>query len=334
MPKVSVLMPVYNAEKFLKEAIDSIIEQSYSDWELIIINDGSIDKSEQIILSYNDDRIKYIVNESNLGLIATLNKGIDLCQGKYIARMDADDISTPDRLEKQVAFLDKHPEYAICGCQAKVIDNNGLPTGQILNLYDNEYLQINLLFSVPFIHPGVMIRNTVLKENRYNDNYKHAEDYELWSRIAPNYKVGNISDFLLKYRWHTTNVSVINAKQQEEIKDQIIEQQLRTLNITPTKEELFLHKVTFKQYDSKGEIEQESFNQYTELNAWFTKLIRANDNVKRYNSDALIAFLWSRWIVLCIAQKQYSKCLFPRFVKFKPSIIYRTAQLICFLSKK
>lgn len=334
MPKVSVLMPVYNADRFLKEAIDSIIEQSYSDWELIIINDGSIDKSEQIALSYTDDRIKYFVNEKNLGLIDTLNKGIDICQGEYVARMDADDISTSDRLEKQVEFLDKHPECAICGCQATVIDNNGQPIGQIINLYDNEYLQINLLFSVPFIHPGVTMRKTVLKENRYNENYKHAEDYDLWCNIAQNYKVNNLSDFLLKYRWHNTNVSIVNAKQQEIIKDQIILKQLKSLNITPTEEELFLHKVTFKQYNSKERINKKPFNQYEELNEWFAKIIKANNHLKRYNNDALIAFLWSRWIVLCMAQKQYGKCLFPRFVKFKPSVICRTIKLICFLSKK
>lgn len=118
-------MPVFNASQFLKQAIDSIVVQSFFDWELIVINDGSTDNSEDIIASYTDSRIKYHKNESNIGLIASLNKGISFCTGEYIARMDGDDISMPNRLKKQLDFMDKHPHYAMCGGQADVIDNNG-----------------------------------------------------------------------------------------------------------------------------------------------------------------------------------------------------------------
>ena len=112
---VTVLMPVYNGEMYLREAIDSILHQTFTDFEFLIINDGSTDNSETIILSYDDSRIRYEKNDSNLKLIATLNKGIELAKGKYIVRMDADDISIPDRIEKQVAFLEKNPDVGICG---------------------------------------------------------------------------------------------------------------------------------------------------------------------------------------------------------------------------
>ena len=111
MPKVSILMPVYNAEKYLIEAVDSILNQTFRDWELIIINDGSTDRSRELLSQIADNRVIIVDNETNLGLINTLNKGINLCKGEYIARMDADDISTPERIEKQVQFMDSHPHH-------------------------------------------------------------------------------------------------------------------------------------------------------------------------------------------------------------------------------
>ena len=118
-PLISVILPAYNAERFLEEAIDSILAQTYKNFELIVLNDGSTDRTEEIILSYNDPRIRYIKNESNLKLIKTLNKGIALARGKYIARMDADDISLPTRFEKEIEFMEIHPDIGVCS--SKVI---------------------------------------------------------------------------------------------------------------------------------------------------------------------------------------------------------------------
>ena len=115
-PVISVILPVYNAERFLREAIDSVLKQTFVDFEFIILNDGSTDKTEDIILSYKDPRIRYVKNEKNLKLIKTLNKGVDMARGKYIARMDADDISLPERFEKEVAYLEAHPDVAVVSC--------------------------------------------------------------------------------------------------------------------------------------------------------------------------------------------------------------------------
>lgn len=334
MLKISVITPVFNAEKYLRKAIDSIIEQSFIDWELIIINDGSNDSSEDIIASYADTRLKYYKNESNIGLIATLNKGIDLCKGEYIVRMDADDISEKDRFKIQLAFLEDNKEYAMCGSYAKVIDENSNETGKILNLQANDYLQINLLFSVPFIHPSMMIRSDVLKNNYFDPKYKHAEDYELWCRIANNYKIANIPDYLIRYRWHTTNVSVTNSEVQENIKNKIIRQELQKIGLQPSEKELYLHKVTFQQFDSKKETVNKIFEDYSSLDIWFQKIIEANKSRQKYNESSLIAFLWSRWIVLCISQKKYSQILKPKFASYKLSVISRTFNLLLFLKKK
>ena len=332
--KVSIIMPVYNGEEYVEVAIDSIRNQSYKNWELILINDGSTDNTENIINQYADSRLKYIKNETNLGLIATLNKAISFCDGEYIARMDADDICEKERLSKQVNFLDKNPSIAMCGTNAIVIDEHGNKKGNIVNVSSNDYIQINLLFSVPIVHPTVMFRSQILRNYQYNPIYKHIEDYELWCRIADEYKICNLSSKLLEYRWHTSNVSVLHNKQQENLKNKVITNQLSKLGLNATEKELYLHRVSFMQYDAKGGHQKKQFNDFRGLESWFKNLIAANKKTKKYNQNKLIAFLWSRWIVLCIKQKQYKNILRARFVPFNLSIYFETCKLMTVLMKK
>lgn len=333
MTKVSILMPVYNAERYLSEAINSILAQTFKDWELIIINDGSTDNSEKIIRNYHDSRMYYIRNSENLKLIKTLNKGIDYCHGKYIARMDADDSCFPERLRYQVEFLDNNPDYIMCGTNATVVDGHYQTTGKIRNLPDDNLLQIGLLFSPSFIHPSVMIRREVLEKNRYDEEYKHVEDYELWCRIARQGKVANLQKDLLAYRWHDTNVSVLNNQVQEEMKDRIIREQLKMLDIAPTEEELYCHKITFRLY-ALGQKQNVSVEESEAVSAWFEKLLLQNKKINKYNQDDLKAFLWSRWAVLCISQKRYSKIFSPSFASYHPDVLTQLFKLFFFLKNK
>jgi glycosyltransferase involved in cell wall biosynthesis len=204
-PYVTVLMPVYNGEKYLKEAIESILAQTYSNFEFLIINDGSIDASEEIILSYNDQRIRYIKNERNLKLIATLNKGLELSKGEFIVRLDADDIAREDRIEKQLNFLMSHEDYGLVGSWCKVINSDKKITYHV----DHEDLIFAMALYCPFIHPSIMIRKSILIENqlKFSENFLHAEDYELWSRIILITKVANIPDFFTFYREHEAQIS-------------------------------------------------------------------------------------------------------------------------------
>lgn len=205
-PKVTVLMPVYNGEKYLREAIESILDQTFTDFEFLIINDGSTDGSVGIVESYKDRRIRLVHNEKNLGLIASLNRGMELARGEYIARMDCDDISLPLRLEKQVVFMDAHPEIGVCGSWAKVIDENGNVNGSIKALTGKSIKRLCWRPS-PFIHPTCIIRSSLLKENRYSEGYPHAEDYELWLRLSKKTVFFNLKDYLLYYRIHLGNVT-------------------------------------------------------------------------------------------------------------------------------
>lgn len=333
MPKVSILMPVYNAEKYLIEAVDSILNQTFRDWELIIINDGSTDRSQELLSQIADNRVITVDNEKNLGLIDTLNKGINLCKGEYIVRMDADDISTPERIEKQVQFMDSHPHYILCGTNALVIDNNGKVTGKIRNLTDNQFLQINLLFSNPFIHPSMMIRRDILRSNLYDKQYKHIEDYELWCRIALLGEVANLQDDLLLYRWHDSNISVINAETQIRSKKEINKRQLERFGLTPDDSELYAHNITFNLYHL-GTKQEISVDKVNDVEEWFNKLSIQNKKLNIFPQTDFTAFLWSRWLVLCLSQKQYNRILNPRFASYKAPIIRKLLGLVSHLKNK
>lgn len=211
-PYVSVVMPAYNAEKYLREAIDSILTQTFDNFELIIINDGSTDNTEAIIQSYSDPRIVYLKNEQNAGICVTLNKGLDAAHGRYIARMDADDIAMPDRLSTQVTYMDSHPETGALGSDIEIFGEEE-STHIFRQLHTPEECAAGLLFNPCFAHPSVIIRRSVLTDNKlhYKDEFRGLEDYELWWQIARHAELDNIPRPLLRYRHHrgqeTQNVS-------------------------------------------------------------------------------------------------------------------------------
>lgn len=213
-PRVSVILPAYNAERFIGEAINSILNQTYRDFELIIISDGSTDLTPSIIKQYSkqDKRIRFFNNRRNRGLVYVLNMGLRKARGEYIARMDADDISMPTRFEKQVAYLDANPDIGILGT---LIEGFGLvkalgiqkPVVELADFVDNNYVA----------HPTVMMRRSIVRKYkfRYDPEYKHVEDYELWMRMIKVTKIHNIMEVLLRYRVSGSNVSTINQLEQK-----------------------------------------------------------------------------------------------------------------------
>jgi glycosyltransferase involved in cell wall biosynthesis len=222
MPKVTVLMPVYNGENYLREAMDSILNQTFTDFEFVIVNDGSIDKSLEIINSYHDSRIKLIENPKNLGISESLNKGLFSATGKYIVRMDCDDISLPHRLQKQIEYLDNHPEVIIVGSYIDMIDLDSRKLNQQVRypLIHDDIIN-SMLTSNPMAHPSVMFRRSeVLNIGGYRLfkewNGVSTEDYDLWLRIASNnFKLANLEESLLYYRYHSnslTQVAFANGK--------------------------------------------------------------------------------------------------------------------------
>lgn len=207
-PLISVILPVYNAEKYIKESIDSILNQTYNNFELIIINDGSRDNSAEIIKLYSDQRIRYY-EQQNQGLAKTLNTALSYAKGKYIARQDNDDISLPDRFEKQINFLEHNPEIAILGSWAEIIDENGLKTGRFHHHPTSSLeLRFGLVFDNPFVHSSIMARKDVIEETgMYYLENDYFEDHNLWSRISYYHQVNNLNEDLLLYREVNTGIS-------------------------------------------------------------------------------------------------------------------------------
>jgi len=208
MPKISVVMPVYNGEKYFIEAIVSILDQTFKDFEFIIINDGSVDRSLDILKEFQkqDKRVK-IISRENKGVIYSLNEGVKMAQGEYIARMDADDVSDPERLSKQLKYAQEN-DLAVCGTWAEGIDDKGQRLKDMNYPPSLDKIKSYTLIHNPFIHPSVMFRKDIFeKVGGYKKFFKHIEDYELWTRIVFKYKTGNISERLLKYRLHEEQIT-------------------------------------------------------------------------------------------------------------------------------
>lgn len=227
-PMVSVIMPVYNGEKYLNEAIDSILNQTYTDFEFIILNDGSTDKTEEIILSYDDLRIVYVKNEENLQIVKTLNKGIALAKGKYIARMDADDISLPERFEKQMTFMKNNPDIDVCGTWMKTI---GYKKDYLIN-YPISHNEIKsfMFFNSPMSHPTIFTKKSFYDEYQYSDEFNKVEDYHLWFRAVNTHIFANIPQVLFLYRLHNNMTTIEHNDVQVQKADKIRSFVLKQLN--------------------------------------------------------------------------------------------------------
>jgi len=289
----SVLMPVYNGAAFLRPAIESVLNQGFRDLELILLNDGSTDASEEIILSFKDERIRYVKNEKNLGLIETLNKGIDLAQGKYIIRMDADDICMPGRFEKQVRFMESNPDIGAAGTGYLAIIGNSIKKINVLT--EPEVLRGMLLFNSCLCHPSVIIRKNVLLQNniRYNPDYKHVEDYELWTQVSKVSKLGNQDEFLLKYRSHQGQISQVHSSIQKDNAARIRRNYLQSLGFTFTDDEFATHNLVAN---------NQFIHSHAELNKiekWFLDLIEQNKKQKAIHHEHFSFLLGKMWYDSC-----------------------------------
>ena len=221
-PKISLIMSVYNGEDYIGEALDSVLGQSFAEWELVVINDCSTDSTGEILKKYEelDQRIKVHTNETNLRLPSSLNKALSLSNGKYIARMDADDICLPDRLEKQYAFMEENPDVALSSCRFMTLKNGVISSGGCGGRCDFESIKGLLLVTNPILHPGIIAKAEVIKKLGYDKNFTCTEDMELWTRFVINgYKVEILPEYLMIYRLHDKQITGTTLKtQREEIK--------------------------------------------------------------------------------------------------------------------
>lgn len=308
-PRVTVLMAVYNGACHLREALESILGQTFTDFEFLIINDGSTDSSVQIIQSYSDTRICLVNNNDNLGLTASLNKGLALARGEYIARMDADDISRPERLARQVSFMDENPQVGVCGSWVRYFPMSGnnvwrLPKG-------SEEIRCWQFHTVGVAHPSVIIRRQFFVQYglSYDPQYRYAQDYELWGRAIRYMAFANIQKVLLDYRISTGQVCCKHGTEQLEAVAPLRLQWVRELGIEPTHEEQLLHAMIMNGVmppDSVclGRAEQ-----------WLLQLESANRRVGTYLPDCFSRRLLDVWFSNCLSLSDASACTLWRCMK-------------------
>lgn len=272
-------MSVYNAERYLGDAVQSVLSQSFHDFEFIIINDGSTDQSRTILSRFNDSRIQIVDNSHNKGLIFSLNLGFSLAKGKYIARMDADDVCLPHRLETQFQFMEFNESMGLCG--SDYINFSESFSKNCSTLKGSDILKSWLLFSTPICHPSVMIRKSAFPPEGYDVNFTHVEDYELWTRIAMNHSIDNCDSFLLKYRDHPSQVSKEKRNQQIQASTLIQKNYLRRLDFHFSDEELVIHSQA-----SSGE-KIINLSELIKISEWLNSLLIQNEKIKALDVSSL-----------------------------------------------
>lgn len=209
MPTVTVLMPAFNAERYLREAMASVLIQDFTDLELLIVNDGSTDGTRDIVREFQDPRVRTLDNRVNLGLTPSLNLALREARGTYVARQDSDDVSEPGRIGRQVAFLEQRPEVALVGTWFSAIDQNGVVLRRTTLPVEDIDVRWALFFFCPLVHSAVMWRRLPVHDQvgGYDETLAYAQDHQLWARIADRFAVANLPDFLVRYREHPQSMT-------------------------------------------------------------------------------------------------------------------------------
>jgi glycosyltransferase involved in cell wall biosynthesis len=293
-PRVSCVLPVWNGEDYLADAIRSVLNQTCRDFELIIVDDGSTDATPDIVdrLRREDRRIR-LCRQAHAGLVAALNQGMDLALGCYIARMDADDICASERFEVQLGFLDRHQDVGVCGTWVETFDGGRREV--IRYPCEDSAIRSRLLFESPLAHPAVMLRREVLERHAltYDATALHAEDYDLWVRAAPHTRFANIPVALVRYRVHPEQAGRRYEEKQDRSARAIRVAQLHDLGIQPTEQEANLHhRLSRWRFDPAPDVLRAT-------RVWLTKLMRANSVAQRYPHREFLAVLGERWASVC-----------------------------------
>lgn len=294
MPKISIIMPLYNSSEYLKESIESILNQTFSDWEFIIINEfGSDDGSREIVEQYAkvDKRFILLQNETRLGISESMNRGLAIAKGEYIARMDADDISLPQRFQKQLDFMNNSPEIVMCGVKVEIFGSN--PFEWSLET-DTERLATNILFYSPCVHPTIMIRKSFLDKFKitYNNEYRASEDFDIFARICEHGKIANLNEVLFRYRIMQNNATFKNNDIGLVIYNQVMHGQFKKLHLSFSEQEI---KLLSPHYSMKGAKGKEVIQRLIQLDLLLKRILVANETLKIYNQNSLMYTLNKRY---------------------------------------
>ncbi|MEM1325248.1 MAG: glycosyltransferase family 2 protein [Bacteroidota bacterium] len=296
-PLISILLPVYNAASFLSESIKSILQQTHTNLEIIVIDDGSTDQSWVILqqMAKQDRRIRLFQNKKNIGLIRTLNKGLLLCTGEYIARMDADDIAHPERLEKQVKVL-QQSDYQFCGTFYQFFPTAPNPVLNRLRRLElqPQYTHPRALFFTPLIHPSLMAKTDFYRSFRYSEDFPVCEDYELFSRMLQKSDCINVLEPLMKVRLSEESVSAKYKSTQLQSIAKIYRRQFEQYSIPYTEEDLQTQLLISDSNDK-----QLTINDLSEINNWLIRLKDINEQQSIFDPNIFQEVLSVAWFKCC-----------------------------------
>lgn len=322
-------MPVYNCEQFVTQAIESILSQTFADFELIIIDDGSTDKSLTAIRAINDARIIVVSHTHNKGLVARLNEGINISRGQYIARMDQDDWAFSERLAKQVVFLDTHPEYGLCGTHVVYVGDHA-GSKPVMGVTDDE-LRCNFMFNNAFAHATVMIRKSVLDEFslRYDQSYYAAEDYKLWLDIAERAKIYNVPEVLLKYRQHDGQMCRVFTHEQVVHLKNMYRNHISKLIPDVTDSEIDVHC-----YISSLLFEPQ-MEWLSSARLWLQRLLTANRERKLFVESIFRKTVTEKWFYACLRKRAIIRWVCMTFLcRSDFDRIYSLRLFVCYVAQK
>lgn len=301
-PLVSVLMPVYNGVQYIVAAVDSVLAQTYTHWELIIADDGSTDGTLALLQGYSDPRIRIIQHAANKGLVDTRNELVDAAQGVYIAMLDSDDIALPTRLEEQVQFMEQHPNVALLGSWVQAIDGNDVLQAIYRYELQGEELKCHLLINNHFTQSSMMLRKSLLPAAVYRAQFTVSEDYDLWVRIAQQHPVGNLQKVLVYYREHGNNISIRKQDEITSCDQAILKEQLSRLlpdiDASSVAAVFALSRNAVAEQDIAG------------LLSVLTKVLAANAQMALYAQSVLGRYLFHRLWATIKARRLYSKRLY------------------------
>jgi hypothetical protein len=287
-PLITILMPIHNGAATLKEAMDSMLGQSLADFEFLIVDDASTDESAAIVQKCRDPRIRFIPSRERLKLSGALNLGLEQARGRYIARMDADDISLPRRLEIQARFMDQNPGIGLCGSWIRYF---GAKNSVLERPLHHEDIRAFTLIDTPFAHPTVMFRRDVMEQHqlRFDGSYFPTEDFELWTRALRHFATANLPEVLLRYRAHGSSLTGSDWSTMDEQAVRVIRSQLLPLGIDPTPEALRFHRQL-----AMGRLNM-SLPLLDQAEAWLLSLLEANRKTRHLSPEALEALLGEVW---------------------------------------
>ena len=296
-PKVTVFIPVYNREKYIGEALESILTQTFSDFEILLVDDGSTDNSVDKIRSFTDPRIRLLCNERNLGIPKTRNKGVEHARGQYMAMLDSDDCAHPERLQKQVAFLDTHPDYAQVGSWCRMMDSHGRTLNKVKRqptLPDDIHVQF--LFRCAMSNRSIMARTAILQEYGYRNDFLRCQDYELHVRLAKKFKLGNIPECLVYGRIHPQQITGQTPGLGDNKKQEIISGQLQELGVTFSPKDLDPHLMLSRMRKAQFVPDVDYLEWARE---WLERLQEANKQTHCYAEPAFSHALSQKWLHAC-----------------------------------